>query len=102
MKDDAHWANLETKLDQAICELMFADPREGAPTLGVLLGMLRLPGGIPVAAGEYARKIRDRMRAPDSLSRDNWLVEMGPDERRELSNDLVAMLRFVCHRGKWP
>jgi hypothetical protein len=95
--DDQHkWSNVEEQLDKAICEIMF-NAGGDTPSLGVLLGIFHTPGSMPARAQEHAAAI-------EALVGENaWHAALLSDEQRiELSNELVSMLRFVCHRGDVP
>jgi hypothetical protein len=85
------WANLEEKLDQVITEVMFESPKQGSPTFGVLLGMLRSGMGVPSIAVAEAQQILEIGETP--------LPAMTQDQLRVLSDELVGLLRFACRRG---
>lgn len=90
MADD--WDNFEEKIDQAICELMLNDHwrKHGAPTLElVLYGMLKHHAPPPIK--REATKLLELLKKP--------VTKMDDGERIDLSNELVGLLRFVCHRG---
>jgi hypothetical protein len=92
-----NWENLEEKLDQAITELMFDDGKDGAPTLGVLRGILKTPGAVPAAAEERAKEL---LRLSAGAAYPGWVESSSDTQRIDLANGLVSFLRFVCKRGK--
>ena len=92
-EDEYKWANLEEQLDKAICELTF-DACGGTPSLAVLVGLFRTPGALPEAVREHAAALTSVVgeHAGDA-------VRLSEEGRTALSSEIVAMLRFVCHRG---
>jgi len=84
------WAELEDKLDAAITEVMLTDDWRDAPTLTVLSGMLE--GDPPLPVKVHAKRIVELLQGR--------VAELDADARRELSDELVSLLRFVCHEGR--
>jgi hypothetical protein len=98
MPDDEHkWANLEEQLYKAISSMMVDGGKGGTPSLGVLVGIFRTPGGLPEAAKARAKEIESLVEGSSYDAR-----SLKKDTRIELADRLVALLRFVCHRGDWP
>jgi len=85
------WETFEEKIDQAMCEVMLTDGWRDAPTLTMVLhGMLRHHA--PPAIKKQAAPLLALLETP--------LAEMTDVQCIELSNELVALMRFVCHRGQ--
>ncbi|HKY37200.1 MAG TPA: hypothetical protein VJN18_14755 [Polyangiaceae bacterium] len=83
------WEAVEEKLDQAITEVMLTDGWRDAPTLVILESVIERDAPLP--ARVKAKRLMQllELRVP----------EMTEEQTIELSNELVGLLRFVCHRG---
>jgi hypothetical protein len=84
------WDDVEDKLDQAISEVMLTDEWRNAPTLLILRDVIEHHAPLP--AKVEARRLLDLLDKP--------LASLDDLERIELGNQLVGVLRFVCHRGR--
>ena len=110
--DDTRWRNLERNTAQAIDSLMFTEN-----SVFIVSALSRLDGVLrteqPEGARERAAKLQRMLRAPDGFDpgvaappalgeRHAWFAAMPRDAQRELSEELISFLRFVCHRGEAP
>jgi hypothetical protein len=91
------WDNLEEKIDQAIHEVMFTDASGGTPSLAALLGVIKTAGSVPAPAQERANRISALVGNLGGNA-----AQLSGDAKIQLGNDLLAFLRFVCHRGNYP
>lgn len=107
--DDMRWLNLERTTAQAIDSLMFTEN-----SVFIVSALSRLDGVLraeqPEGARERAAKLQRMLRAPEGFDpgvalpppvgeRHAWLAAMPREAQRELAEELVSFLRFVCHRG---
>jgi hypothetical protein len=106
--DDMRWRNLERATAQAIDSVMFTEN-----SVFIVSALSRLDGVLraeqPEGARERAAKLQQMLRAPEDFDlgiaahlavgeRHAWLAVMPRDAQRELAEELISFLRFVCHR----
>jgi len=107
--EDMRWRNLESTTAQAIDSVMFTEN-----SVFIVSALSRLDGVLraeqPEGARERAAALQRMLRAPEGFDvgvaaplavgeRHAWLAEMPRDAQRELAEELISFLRFVCHRG---
>lgn len=89
MADD--WEDFEEKIDQAMCEVMFNDNWREATTLSMVLVPM-LDHTAPPAIKQRAANLRELLKTP--------VGDMTDTQRSELTDELVGLLRFICHQGR--
>lgn len=85
------WDDFEEKIEQAMCEVMLNDNWRDAPMLTMVLkSMLELRAPEPIK--KQGARLVELLATP--------LGNMTDGQRGDVSNELVDLMRFACHRGR--